>query len=157
MTDFLRVRLEHAFDVTIEFGKDRAIFGPLPGGHSQGFTPPTKGVISGPKLSGRVVPRSGADYATVRPDGVVELNAHYLLEAEDGTLIYIENRGYLVMAGETGKPNDQGLPQPKYFRFTPKFRVPKGPHDWLASTVFVGAGERRKDPDHSIFRYYAVR
>jgi hypothetical protein len=157
MTDFLKARLQHVFDVRIEFGKDRTVFGPMPGGASQGYTPPKSGVISGPKLQGTVVPHSGADYATVRPDGVVELNAHYLLKADDGTLIYIENHGYLVMAGDKGKPNDQGLPQPHYFKFTPKFRVPEGPHDWLMRTVIVGSGERRKDPDHSIFRYYAVK
>ena len=158
MTDFLKTRLEHVFDATIEFGEDRTIFGPLPGGGHQGFTPPLKGVISGPKLQGTVVPRSGADYALVRDDGVIELKAHYLLKADDGTLIYIENRGYLVRAPEgEGKPNDQGLAQPSYFKFAPTFRVPEGPHDWLARTVIVGSGERRTDPDHSIFRYYAVR
>ncbi len=158
MTDFLKVRLQHVFDVTVFFGEDRTIFGPLPGGHSQGYTPPVRGVIDGPKLTGTVVPRSGADYATVRPDGVIELNAHYLLEAEDGTLIYIENRGYLVQApAGKGELNEQGLAQPLYFKFTPRFRVPVGPHDWLARTVIVGSGERRKDPDHSVFRYYAVR
>jgi hypothetical protein len=105
-----------------------------------------------------VVPHSGADYATVRGDGVIELNAHYLLKAEDGTSIYINNRGYIVPAAEgQGETNDQGLVQPAYFRFTPTFRVPAGPHDWLARTVIVGAGERRHDPDHSVFRYYAVR
>jgi hypothetical protein len=157
MTDFLKARLQHVFDVHVEFGKDRTIFGPLPGGYSQGYTPPLRGTISGPKLSGTVVPHSGADYAAVRPDGVVELNAHYLLKADDGALIYIENRGYLVMAGDKGKPNEQGLPQPHYFKFSPRFRVAVGPHDWLMRTVIVGSGERRKDPDHSIFRYYAVK
>jgi hypothetical protein len=158
MTDFLKARLQHVFDVTVWFGKDRTVFGPLPGGASQGYTPPLRGVISGPKLNGAVVPHSGADYATVRSDGVIELNAHYLLKADDGTLIYIQNQGYLVRAPEgKGKPNDQGVPQPLYFKFTPKFRVPEGPHDWLARTVIVGSGERRSDPDHSIFRYYAVK
>jgi hypothetical protein len=158
MPDFLKARLQHAFDVTVFFGKERAVFGPLPGGASQGYTPPIKGVIEGPMLNGTVVPRSGADYATVRPDGVIELNAHYLLKADDGTLIYIQNTGYLVRAPEgKGKPNEQGVPQPAYFKFTPKFRVPEGPHDWLARTVIVGSGERRTDPDHSVFRYYAVR
>ena len=104
-----------------------------------------------------MVPHSGADYATVRPDGVIELNAHYMLKADDGTLIYINNRGYIVPPAEgAGVANEQGLVQPAYFRFTPTFRVPEGPHGWMARTVFVGAGERRRDPDHSLFRYYAV-
>ena len=142
--------LEHVFDIEVLFGADRVIFGPLPGGGSQGYTPPIGGTISGPKLSGSVVPNSGADYATVRGDGVIELNAHYLLKAEDGTLIYIMNKGYLV-------PGGPGSSQPSYFRITPYFRVPEGPHDWLARTCIVGGGERRTGPDRSLFRYYALR
>ena len=157
MKDFGACFLEHVFDIRVDFGPDRTVFGPLPGGGSQGYTPPWGGVISGPRLNGVVVKHSGADYATVRGDGVIELNAHYLLKADDDTLIYIINRGYLVPVAEgPGEVNDQGLKQPQYFRCTPVFRAPAGPHDWLTRTVFVGAGERRCDPDHSIFRYYAV-
>jgi len=154
MTDFLSARLEHVFDVRVEFGADRVMFGPLPGGWKQGYTPPIGGTISGPRLQGRVIPHSGADYALLRDDGVLELNAHYLWQADDGALIYINNTGYLVTGGK--EPNEQGLAQPQYFKFTPKFRVEAGPHEWLTRTVIIGSGERRKDPDHSLFRYYAV-
>ena len=142
-------RLEHVFDIEVLFGADRAIFGPLPGGGSQGYTPAIGGTIGGPRLSGIVVPHSGADYALVRDDGTIELSAHYLLETEDGTRIYIQNRGYLVRAGPGGA-------QPSYFRLTPYFRVPVGPHDWLSRTVIVGGGERLTNPDRSLFRYYAL-
>ena len=141
--------LEHVFDIEVFFGADRHMFGPLPGGGHQGYTPAIGGTISGPRLSGRVVPHSGADYALVRDDGTIELSAHYMLEAEDGTSIYIQNRGYLVRARK-------GSSQPSYFRLTPYFRVPTGPHDWLSRTVIVGGGERRTDPDRSLFRYYAL-
>ena len=80
-------RLEHVFDIEVLFGADRHIFGPLPGGGQQGYTPAIGGTISGPRLSGRVVPNSGADYAVVRDDGTIELSAHYMLEADDGTII----------------------------------------------------------------------
>ena len=158
MSKFAECSLEHVFDITVEFGADRTIFGPLPGGNQQGFTPPIGGIITGPRLNGIVVPRSGADYATLRSDGVLELEAHYLLQADDGTLIYIVNRGYIVRApDDNGDKNEQGLAQPAYFRCTPTFRVPAGPHDWLSRTVIVGGAERRRDPDHSFFRYYALR
>ncbi|WP_088306536.1 DUF3237 domain-containing protein [Novosphingobium sp. B 225] len=142
-------RLEHVFDIEVLFGADRMIFGPLPGGHSQGYTPATGGTISGPRLNGTVMPQTGADYARVRPDGTIELEAHYLLQADDGTPIYIHNRGYLV------RP-EAGAAQPAYFKLTPYFRVPEGPHDWLSRTVIVGGGERRSDPDRTLFRYYAL-
>lgn len=143
-------RLEHVFDIEVLFGADREIIGPLPAGDSQGYTPAIGGTISGPRLTGSVIPHSGADYALVRADGVIELKAHYLLQADDGTKIYIQNLGYLVRA-------QPGSPQPSYFRVTPYFRVPKGPHDWLSRTVIVGGGERRTNPDRTLFRYYALR
>ncbi|PQA86869.1 DUF3237 domain-containing protein [Hyphococcus luteus] len=151
------VTLEHAFDITVFFGADRVIFPPSPGGAAQGYTPPIGGAITGPLLNGAVVPNSGADYATVRPDGVIELNAHYLLKAEDGTPIYIMNKGYLVPSEKPkSEQGPQQQPQPSYFRLTPYFRVPEGPHDWLMRTCIVGGGERLSDPDRSLFRYYKV-
>ena len=149
----LDIKLEHAFDVTIFFDK-RWIF-PVPGGDSQGYVSVKYGTVQGPRLNGKVVEGSGADWANVRPDGVIELNAHYMLEADDGAKIYIRNQGYVI------RPQPDAQPQvPGYFRCTPYFRVEQGIHDWLNRTVIVGTGERRPgtdtNPDHSIFRYWAV-
>lgn len=148
--------LEFVFETRVDFTPDRCIFGPLPDGSSQGFTPTCGGTVYGPRLQGRVVPGSGADFAHVRADGVIEIRSHYLLEADDGTRIYINNNGYLVPAGPNPVVVD-GTVQPAYFRFTPTFRVPAGLHDWMNRTLIIGAGQRRSNPDHSIFRYFAVR
>jgi hypothetical protein len=157
METSVALKLEHVFDVRIDF-HERRQFGPVSGGAKQGYTSVRSGLVDGPRLQGKVVEYSGADWATVRTDGVVELNAHYLLEASDGTLIYIRNLGYVY--GSSPAPNqDPGQPvvtRPGYFRCTPYFRAPEGPHDWLNRTVIVGGGERKQNPDHSIFRYYAV-
>ena len=153
----LRPGLDYVFEMRVEFSADRCIFGPLPNGDRQGYTPTSGGLIHGPRLQGKVVPLSGADFATVRSDNVIEINSHYLLEADDGTKIYINNVGYLVPAKPGEGVVSHGTPQPHYFRFTPRFKVPAGPHDWLARTVILGTGSRRSQPaDHSIFRYYAV-
>ena len=140
-------RLEHAFDIRINF-KDRWTWGPIhPGGPSHGYTSVLNGVVEGPKLNGKVVDVSGADWPVVRSDGVVELAAHYMLEADDGARIYIRNMGYVV-------PPKDG--RPAYFRCTPYFDTPVGPHDWLTRTVIVGSGKRHANPDYTIFTYYAV-
>ena len=150
--------LEYVFETRVEFRPERCTFGPLPGGGSQGYTPCSGGTIYGPRLSGRIVPDSGADYASVRGDGTIIIKSHYLLEADDGTKIYINNNGYLVPAkpGEDRRI-DAGTPQPAYFCFTPTFIVPEGPHDWMSRTLIIGTGSRRTNPDHSIFTYYAVK
>ena len=92
---------------------------------------------------------SGADHGVLRVDNVLEADAHYIFETDDGVLIQVHNRGYIYNT----MPNSPG---PPYFRVTPYFRAPKGPHDWLNRTVLVGGGERHSDPDHTIFRYYCV-
>jgi hypothetical protein len=149
-------RLELAFRIRVNMG-ERQRFGPVPIGSVRGFTGASGGIIEGPKLQGRVVPGSGGDFPLFRPDGVVELSAHYLLEASDGTKIYIHNVGYRHASPEVNERmrlNQVVDSSEYYFRFTPKFDVPIGPHDWLARTIFVGTADRRED--HSVFDYYEV-
>ena len=150
----VNLKLEHVFDVRIDF-HERHVFGPVSGGAKQGYVSVKSGIVEGPRLNGKVLDYSGADWALVRPDGVVELNAHYMLQADDGTLIYIRNLGYVYGAAPVA-PGTQAAPRSSYFRCTPYFRAPEGPHDWLNRTVIIGGGERKANPDHSVFRYYAV-
>jgi hypothetical protein len=163
MTNPLDLRHEHAFDIRINFDK-RWMFGPVSGGSMHGYTSIGAGsTVVGPRLNGRLEDYSGADWPVVRPDGVVELNAHYMIVADDGTQIYIRNLGYVH--GPIRAPG-QGLDEapsiPSYFRCTPYFRAPEGPHGWLNRTVVVGVGQRvpatpgTDEQDHSLFRYYAV-
>lgn len=159
----LALRHEHVFDIRINFDK-RWMFGPISGGDMHGYTSiGTGSTVVGPRLNGRLVDYSGADWPVVRPDGVVELNAHYMIEADDGTRIYIRNLGYVHGAiRATGQGPDDAPALAPYFRCTPYFRAPIGPHDWLNRTVIVGVGQRvpkllPDDPeDHSLFRYYAI-
>jgi hypothetical protein len=148
--------LEFVFEIHVQLG-ERTHIGTLPDGCNRGFVPVTGGEIKGPRLSGRVIPYSGGDWPQIRPDGVAAFNAHYMLEASDGTLIYIRNHGFRhgpsdvikrLMAKEPVDPSEY------YMRLTPTFEAPVGPHDWLTRTVFVGTGDRR--PDFSVFRYWAV-
>lgn len=145
------IKLEYVFQVRIDF-KERVSF-ETPNGR-RAYVPAISGVIEGPRLQGRVVPHSGADYA-----GNGRLNAHYMLQASDGTMIYINNTGYLYPLD--GKPIDRSDPswggdREFYFRCTPVFDTPIGPHDWLTRTVIVGTGKRHANPDYTIFTYYAV-
>lgn len=145
------IKLEYVFQVRIDF-KERVSF-EGPNGR-RAYVPAISGVVEGPRLQGIVVPHSGADYA-----GHGRLNAHYMLQASDGTMIYINNTGYLYP--KDGKPLDRNDPtwggdREFYFRCTPVFDTPVGPHDWLTRTVIIGTGKRHANPDHTIFTYYAV-
>ena len=149
--EIVPIKLEYVFQIRIDF-KERVSF-QTPHG-TRAYVPAMSGVIEGPRLQGRVVPHSGADYA-----GNGRLNAHYMLQASDGTMIYINNTGYLYPVD--GKPIDRNDPswggdREFYFRCTPVFDTPVGPHDWLTRTVIVGTGKRHANPDYTIFTYYAV-
>ncbi len=145
------LKLEYVFQIRIDFS-ERVSF-QTPTGR-RAYVPAASGVIEGPRLQGIVVPHSGADFAA---NG--HLNAHYMLKAADGAMIYIHNTGYLYPAD--GKPIDRNDPswggdREFYFRITPVFDTPVGPHDWLTRTIIVGTGKRHANPDYTLFTYYAV-
>jgi hypothetical protein len=145
------IKLEYVFQIRIDFS-ERVSFD-TPNGH-RAYVPAVSGVIEGPRLQGRVVPHSGADYG-----GNGRLDAHYMLQASDGTMIYINNMGYLYPLDR--KPLDRSDPswggdREFYFRTTPYFDTPVGPHDWLTRTIIVGTAKRHANPDYTIFTYYAV-
>jgi hypothetical protein len=162
--DALALRYEHAFDIRINFDRRWTTGAIHAGGPNHGYTSIGEGsTVSGPRLSGKLVDYSGADWPVIRTDGVVELNAHYMIEADDGARIYIRNLGYVHGPLRTpGQSPDEAPAIAPYFRCTPYFRAPEGPHGWLNRTVIVGVGQRRPkltpqdEPDHSLFRYYAV-
>lgn len=150
--------LELAFRVRLDFGEGpRLRFTPADQQFTRGFVSVIGGEVGGPRLSGRVVPHSGGDWPRIWDSGLIEFEAHYLLEADDGTPIYIHNRGIAwsdpaVLARiEAGESVDPGA---SYCRVTPRFEAPRGPHEWLGRTIFVGVAERRGASTD--FDYYAV-
>jgi hypothetical protein len=124
-------------------------------GHRR-IVPVTGGVVSGPRLQGRVL-AMGADWQTVRPDGTADLEARYMLQAEDGTLISVVNRGLRqgppeVMARlARGESVDPSL---YYFRSSAIFETSSPVHDWLTRAVVIGVGERY--PEKVIIRFWEL-
>lgn len=150
--------LQFAFRIVLHFeAGPRLRFEPAHLAGRRGFVAVQGGQIEGPRLSGRVLPQSGGDWPRFWPGGLVEFEAHYQLEASDGTPIYIHNRGLAWSTPEVLARIEAGKAvtlEETYCRVTPRFEVPAGPHEWLVRTVFVGKGERRGD--HSVFEYYEV-
>ena len=119
------------------------------------FTPITGGVVTGPRLSGAVLPYGG-DWSVTRPDGT-ELDARYLLRADDGTVIDIVNKGFWradpavearVEAGDDVAETEY------YYRTSPLFRTDAAAHQWLTSTVFVGMA--REEDRKVCIRFYEL-
>ncbi|MBO2462104.1 DUF3237 domain-containing protein [Actinomadura violacea] len=130
-------------------------------GHGDGerteFTPITGGTVHGPLLRGTVLP-GGGDWSSTRGD-VCQLDARYLLRAEDGAVIDIVNRGY-YHEDEAGSPEqhdgDLQVSWPGvYYRTSPVFRTDAPAHRWLARTVFVGLA-RAPEEETVAIRMYAL-
>jgi Protein of unknown function (DUF3237) len=98
------------------------------------FTPIVGGTVRGPDLTGTVLPYGG-DWSTTR-DGVTELCARYLLRAEDGATIDIENRGFWLAQQVPGPVVSP--PPGEYYRTAPRFRTDAPTWRWMTSRVFVG-------------------
>ena len=86
-------KLEHAFTISIELAGLQWVK-PTAMGATRAAVYAAEGKIEGPRLNGRVIPMSGGDFPLVRPNGVIDFDARYLLEADDGAVIYMQNRGY---------------------------------------------------------------
>jgi hypothetical protein len=149
-------RFEHAFSISIELAGLQWVR-PSAIGATRGAIYAASGIVDGPKLKGIVIPMSGGDFPLLRPDGVIDFDARYLLQADDGAVIYLQNRGY-----RWGSPDAMArmarqeavLPDEYYMRVAPKFEAPEGPHEWLNRYVFVGVAE--KTPGANCIHYFTV-
>jgi hypothetical protein len=129
----------------------------MPRGGKRVFVGIASGIFEGPNIKGIVVPGSGGDYADARRDGILDFDARYMLKEDDGTFIYLQNRGYRwgsEDAMEKMKRQEELDPSDYYMRVSPKFEVEAGKHDWLNKYVFVGVAE--KIPRGNIIRYFKV-
>lgn len=106
---------------------------------SLSFTPITGGTVSGPLLNGEVL-AGGGDWAVER-SGTSQLEARYLLRADDGAVIDILNRGYFRASAEVLARHARGehvAEDEVYFRTAPVFQTDAPAHRWLAEHQFIG-------------------
>ena len=102
--------------------------------------PITGGEVRGPDINGKVC-AFGADFQIIRPNELIELEAKYAFETDDGAVIYVENRGIrfgpleLLQRLKRGEPVD---PKLIYFRTVPRFETGAAKYRWLMESLFVG-------------------
>lgn len=131
------------------------VIGNTPAGFRR-VIPIVGGRFTGPRIQGRILP-GGADWQIARFDGIIEVEARYTLETEQGQLIYVVNRGLRhgppevierLNAGEEVPPNAY------YFRTAPIFEVADPSLAWLNTILAVASGERHAD--HVVITAYEV-
>jgi hypothetical protein len=136
------LRFEFLFDLTAEVGEIVSM-GAAPLGERR-VVAITGGRFEGPNLRGDVL--SGSDWQIARGDGVLELDARYVIKDERGGLVRVVSQGYRhgppdVMAqlarGEDVKPEDY------FFRTTMRFETGAEDLAWLNKTIAVARAERK--------------
>jgi hypothetical protein len=109
--------------------------------------PITGGEVRGEKVNGKVLP-FGADFQIIRPNELIELEAKYAFETDDGAVVYVENKGLrfgpldLLQKLKRGEPVD---PKLIYFRTVPKFETGAPNYRWLMEHLFIASAARHAD------------
>lgn len=131
------------------------VVGDVPEG-ARRVVPISGGTFEGPRLRGTLLP-GGADWQYRRGDGVMMVEAQYLLRTDDGVTLQVNNRGMRhgpeavmarLAAGEAVDPAEY------YFRATPRLSAPAGRYDWLNRSLFLCSGARY--PDAVLLWFYEV-
>lgn len=120
---------------TLQLGK-----GPL---GERRMVPISGGTFEGPGIKGRVL-AGGADRQLVRADGVVELDALYEMQTDDGVIITVRNR-------VTVRSN------PRYAFSKIDITAPEGLYGWLNQSVYVGTlDSARPEREAVVVRVYRL-
>jgi len=143
MTPELQTR--YAFTLTVRIGE---VVSAGETGHGvRRIIPILGGEVRGPDVNGKVC-AFGADFQVIRPNEMIELEAKYAFETDDGAVVYVENKGIrfgpldLLERLKRGEPVDPGL---IYFRTIPKFETGHDKYRWLMEHIFVGSAARHAD------------
>jgi hypothetical protein len=119
-------------------------------------TPIVGGTITGPRLSGEVLP-IGADWWVTR-GATTQLDARYVVRADDGAAIDVVNRGYWhadrAVEERLREGEDVGE-EDLYYRTAFVFQTGAPQHRWLTEAQFVGYA--RPEPGQVCIRVYRVR
>ena len=102
------------------------------------------GEVKGETVNGKVLP-FGADFQIIRPNELIELEAKYAFETDDGAVVYVENKGIrfgpvdLLQKLKRGEPVDPNL---IYCRTVPKFETGAEKYRWLMENIFIASAAR---------------
>ena len=98
-------------------------------------------------LRGTLAP-GGVDWQLARPDGVLEIDAHYLLRTEQGEPIEVRSTGLRKASPEVAERlarGDEVAASEYYFRTHIRLATSAPRLAWMNDVLAVSTGERRVD------------
>jgi hypothetical protein len=133
-----RIELEYAFRLTAHYDPPRESHTPRGTFRYQDIV---GGELTGARVSATVYPDSGGQYDTVRADRVRDVDAHFMLKADNGEWLYVEHVGY--------RRTDS------YYRAIAYIETSlRGAYEWMNNTTFVVTAKESADQREVVFDYY---
>lgn len=145
--------LTPGFELAVDVGVPQSVGRDAAG--ERRCVPITGGSVSG-KITGVVLP-GGADWQVLRPDGLADLDARYMLKLENGAQVEVWSRGLRIGPAEIMAKLARGErvdPSSYYMRTAMRFETAAPDLQWLVHRLHVGLGERT--PDQVRLKVYSV-
>jgi hypothetical protein len=99
------------------------------------------GLVEGPRLRGRVLPRGG-DFLLIRRDGVGSVQVYATFETHDGARVGAEYYGVLDLGNKGYERAVKGVfPPAVALQLAPRFMTGDSRYEWMNRSQFVGAGQ----------------
>ncbi len=136
------IKFAPLFDLTLELGELLSV-GQLPAGERR-VAGIVGGRLSGTGLSGELV--SGSDCQLMRADGVLEIDASYVIRMDGGEQLRILNQGYRHGPAEVlaRLARGEAVDATEYFfRTVMRFETGAPQLAWLNRTIAVAQAERQ--------------
>jgi hypothetical protein len=137
------MRFEFLMSLAVDVG-DLVSLGAVPAGERR-VVAILGGSFEGPQLRGEIL-AGGADWQLARKDGVLELDARYVLKEQSGSLIQVVSQGYrhgppdVLAALARGEEVD---PAAYFFRTAMRFETGAADLAWLNKTMAFSSAERK--------------
>ena len=133
-----KIQLEYAFKLTAHYDPPQQSHTPRGTFRYQDIV---SGELTGDRVAATVYPDSGGQYDTIRGDKIRDVDAHFMLKADNGEWIYMEHVGYRRPDG--------------YYRAIAYIETDlKGKYEWMNNTSFVVTAKESADQREVVFHYY---
>ncbi|MCC7411280.1 MAG: DUF3237 domain-containing protein [Gammaproteobacteria bacterium] len=149
-------KLEHVCSYTATLQSPPEVIGPVPEGLRLNVYV-TGGEVTGPKLRGRIRP-VGADWLTIRRDGIGLLDVRATMETHDGALIYVAYNGIGDLGQDGYEKALRGeFPARMQLRTAPRFTCSHPDYTWVNRFQYVNVGEVSFETFVVEYDVYALR